>query len=228
MLPLIPEDSTSVFDPMDKCTMLQKAFFDCQQQQNDQFDSDFYAEVMESYNNILTELDSECPEGNEELYNRSITLEEAEDAISRLKPGKAPGPDMFPTDLFIQAGDVMRSALHKLFSMSWEEGLLPEMRKSADVKFLRKAGKSNYYSTNSYRPISLTSCLVKVFEKFIADRLEAHIEGNSIINVEQDDFRKKHSSTTAAMRLVQSIFGFEKDMHTTAIFIDLKGAYDTI
>ena len=59
--------------------------------------------------------------------------------------------------------------------MSWEEGKLPEIWKSVDVKFLRKAGKTDYNSTSSYRPISLTSCLVKILERIITGRL-AHIE----------------------------------------------------
>ena len=96
------------------------------------------------------------------------------------------------------------------------------------MKFLRKT-KVNYYSPNSYRPLSLTSCVVKILERIITDRLEAHIEGNRIIDAEQDGFRKKHSTTNAVLRLVQSIYNrFVKDMYTAAIFIDLKGAYDTI
>ena len=125
----------------------------------------------------------------------------------------------------------MRSAIHRLlvFSMSWKEGVLSEMWKSADVKFLRKPGKANYYSPSSYRPFSLTSCLAKIMERIITSRLEAHIEGKHIIDAEQDGFRKKHSTVHAVLRLVQSIFnGFEKDMYTAAIFFDLKGAYDTI
>ena len=168
-------------------------------------------------------------EGDEELYNRDITLDEVEGAISRLKKGKAPGPDMYPTDLFIQGGDNLRSAIHTLFSMSWKEGALPEMWKSADVKFLRKPGKPNYYSPSSYRPISLTSCLAKIMERIITSRLEAHIEGNHIIDAEQDGFRRKHSTVHAVLRLVQAIHnGFERDQYTAAIFIDLKGAYDSI
>ena len=106
-----------------------------------------------------------------------------------------------------------------------EEDELPEIWKSADVK----AGKSNFYSPNSKRPISLTSCVVKILERIITDRLEAHIEGSSIIDAEQDGFRKKHSTTNVILRMVESIYnGFEKDMYTAAILIDLKGTYDTI
>ena len=170
VLPLIQEGSEPVFDPEDKCKLLQEAFFDCHEHQTDQFDEESYEMVMGEYGNVTAELNSEQGEDNE-LYNRSITLEEVEGAIARLKPGKSPGPD-FPTDLFIQAGDIMRSAQHKLLSMPWEKGKLPEIWKSADVKFLRKTGKANYYSPNSYRPISLTSCVVKILERITTDRLE--------------------------------------------------------
>ena len=94
---------------------------------------------MGEYSDIAAELDSKQEEDKDKgIYNRDITLEEVEGAIARLKSGKSPGPDLFTRDLFIQAGDLMRSALHKLLSMSWEEGELPEIWKSADVKFLRK------------------------------------------------------------------------------------------
>ena len=193
---------------------------------NDQFDKGFYNQIMSDYTDIVSTMSTE---GDEELYNRDITLDEVEGAISRLKKGKAPGPDMYPTDLFIQGGDNLRSAIHTLFSMSWKEGALPEMWKSADVKFLRKPGKPNYYSPSSYRPISLTSCLAKIMERIITSRLEAHIEGNHIIDAEQDGFRRKHSTVHAVLRLVQAIHnGFERDQYTAAIFIDLKGAYDSI
>ena len=66
-------------------------------------------------------------------------------------------------------------------------------------------------------------------ERILVNRLEAHLEGNNIMDAEQDGFRKKHSATHAVLRLVQSIYnGFEKDEFTAAIFIDLKGAYDTV
>ena len=120
-------------------------------------------------------------------------FEEIEWAIAKLRPGKAPGPDTFPTDLFIQAGDTMRAAIHRLFSLSWKEGLLPDMWKTAEVKFLRKPGKPDYYSPNLYRPISLTSCLGKIMERIVMNRLESYIEGNDLMDAEQEGFRKKNT-----------------------------------
>ena len=61
------------------------------------------------------------------------------------------------------------------------------------------------------------------------NRLESYIEGNGLMDEEQEGFRKQHSTVNAVLRLVQSIFnGFENNKCTAAIFVDLKGAFDNI
>ena len=174
VLPLIQE-SEPVFETTNKCKLLIEVFFDSYARHEDnQFDKDFFDNIMSSYRDIIADFNVE---GEDKIFNRDITLEEVEGAISKLKTGKAAGPDTFPPDLFIQAGDNMRTAIHRLFSMSWDEGLLPEAWKSADVKFLRKPGKTNYYSPSSYRPISLTSCLVKIMEKNTSEQVRGSSRG---------------------------------------------------
>ena len=71
--------------------------------------------------------------------------------------------------------------------------------------YLRKPGKSTYYSTSSYIPISLTCIMCKLMERVILERLVAYIEGNRLIYTTQEGFRKNHSTTNALLRLVQSI-----------------------
>lgn len=87
VLPLINDDSSPIFDQSMKCSLLQSVFFDCYQKDNNQFDRSFYDQIMSSYTDIIFTLNTE---DDEELYNRDITLEEVEGAISRLKRGKAP------------------------------------------------------------------------------------------------------------------------------------------
>lgn len=84
-------DWEPVFDTTDKCKLLQEVLFDSYAKHGDnQFDEDFYDSTMTSYRDIVAEIDNEC---GDQLYNRDITLEELEGAITRLKAGKAPGPD---------------------------------------------------------------------------------------------------------------------------------------
>ena len=69
--------------------------------------------------------------------------------------------------------------------------------------YLRKPGKSTYYSTSSYRPISLTCIMCKLMERVILERLVAYIEGNRLIDPTQEGFRKNHSTTNVLLRLVE-------------------------
>jgi hypothetical protein len=66
-----------------------------------------------------------------------------------------------------------------MMNIGWRKGELPSEWKTAIVKFLRKPGKSTYYSTSSYRPISLTCIMCKLMERVILERLVAYIEGNN-------------------------------------------------
>jgi hypothetical protein len=62
-----------------------------------------------------------------------------------------------------------------MMNIGWRKGELPSEWKTAIVKFLRKPGKSTYYSTSLYRPISLTCIMCKLMERVILERLVAYI-----------------------------------------------------
>ena len=44
-------------------------------------------------------------------------------------------------------------AICRLFQRSWNEAVVPSKWKVAEVKFLRKNGKSSYHDPGSYRPM---------------------------------------------------------------------------
>lgn len=55
------------------------------------------------------------------------------------------------------------------------------------------------------------------------------MESQNIIVEEQAGFRNNMSTSNALMRFVQSVKeGFNTRKSTLAVFIDLKGAYDTV
>ncbi|CAG2208489.1 unnamed protein product [Mytilus edulis] len=111
---------------------------------------------------------------------------------------------------------------------SWEEGILPQNWKMANVKFLKKAHKLSYNNPSAYRPISLTSVVSKLKERIVLYRIEEYVETNNIIDNEQEGFRQYRSTVNALLSLIQSIYGgFNKKMITLALFIDFEKAYDT-
>ena len=116
-------------------------------------------------------------------------------ALQYLKEGKAAGPDKIFTDLLLHANEELEKSIHKIFNHSSKTGTLPEDWRTADVKFLRKSGKSSYHSASAYRPISLTSCCeTENTEKYMSPfcRMLIQLEdikadkGIDTFNIEQD------------------------------------------
>ena len=135
---------------------------------------------------------------------------------------------MYP-ELSMNDSENLKKAILYIFNSSWSAGQLPLGWKCASVKFLRKQGKTDYYSPSSYRPISLTSVLSKLMERIKLSRLEAYVEGKRLLDEEQQGFCRFHCTTYAVLKLVQSIReGLGKKESTFACFIDLEKAYDSV
>ena len=139
----------------------------------------------------------------------------------------APGPDQIYSELLLHASEQLQLAIHLIYSKSWKEGFVPNDWKHADVKFLKKSGKATYHSASAYRPISLTSVMGKGLERIVTKRLYAFCEHNTIIDRDQEGFRRFKSCSHAVMRLVQDAYnGFNDGESTMAILIDMEKAYD--
>ena len=72
------------------------------------------------------------------------------------------------------------------------------------LTFLPKPGKDASLAS-SYRPISLTSCLCKLFERLIDNRLSEYLNWKSLINADQSGFQRNMSATDPVVRLVQDV-----------------------
>ncbi len=225
VLPFVKPDQSVVFEESQKAKELEETFFKGKHLKTKDFDDQFYQEIMREYSEIT--LANETP-GNE-IYNEDISLDELEGAIFKLKKDTAPGPDSIFSTLIINAGHSLIETLLNIINKSWKEGNVPSKWKQANVKFLKKPGKTNYNTTGSYRPISLTSVLGKIMEKIVTSRLEAFVESENILDEEQEGFRHFRSTTNALINLTQSITdGFNEKEHTLAIFIDFEKAYDSV
>ena len=84
-------------------------------------------------------------------------------------------------------------------------------------------------STASYRPISLTSTMGKSMERIINTRLNWLLETNNVIANEQAGFRIHRSTSEHIAKLSQFIKdALDNKRILTAVFIDLKSAYDSV
>ena len=197
VLPLVGGGGKPVFTKENKCELLKEVFFEGEHLKDNSFDEDFYKLTNEKCQRVKENLDLSEGVTN---FNMDIVYEEVEAAIPRLKAGKSPGPDDMYPELFMNASENLKKAILYIFNSSWTAGQLPLEWRCASVKFLRKQGKTDYYS-----PISLTSVLGKLMERIVLSRLEAYVEGKRLLDEEQQGFRRFRCTSYAVLKLVQSI-----------------------
>ena len=84
--------------------------------------------------------------------------------------------------------------------------------------------------TTSYRPISLMSSIMKLFERVIGQRLRSYLEDIDFINKYQSGFRQNKSTDDHLFRLSQSVMekSFNRREHVVAAFLDVEKAFDNV
>ena len=107
-------------------------------------------------------------------------------------------------------------------------GYIPTAWKLATLCMLLKPDKPVILTT-SYRPISLISSIMKLFERVIEQRMRSHFEDIGFINKHQSGFRKAKSTDDHLFRLSQSIMeSFNRGEHVVAAFLDVEKAFDNV
>ena len=97
-----------------------------------------------------------------------------------------------------------------IFNFSWILHSFPSIWKTSSIIPIRNMEKL-FDSPASFRPISLTSCVPKLFERIILSRLLFFQESNSILSPRQAGFRPGRSTLDQILYLSQSISdGFNK------------------
>ena len=158
---------------------------------NDYFQSVFTEEEENNLTAVTAHLKTD--RSYESLENVIFTEEEVLDELSKLDVEKAPGPDSLPGRLLRESAPSISAPLAKLFTKSMDTGCLPTDWKSANVTPILKGG--NKHLPINYRPVSLTSLIVKTMERLI-QKMVAFLEGHKKLNSAQHGFRAKHSCLT--------------------------------
>ena len=118
-----------------------------------------------------------------------------------------------------------------IFNFSWSSHSFPSIWKTSSIISIHKMGKPLDLPA-SFRPISLTSCVSKLFERIILSRLLFFLESNSILSPRQAGFRPGRSTLDPILYLSQSISdGFNKPRpgsRTILSTIDFSKAFDSV
>ena len=100
-----------------------------------------------------------------------------------------------PPAFLKELGPKALSELLWIFNASFNGADIPQTWRHAIVIPLLKAGKPAS-ELGSFRPISLTSCVSKCFERMLAERLYYYAESLGIFDSQQAGFRKAEAAMT--------------------------------
>ncbi len=141
---------------------------------------------------------------------------------------KAPGPDGVCNEFLKHLGPVGRRLLLELLNDSWRTGQVPADWRRAEIVPILKKGKDKN-APASYRPVALTSCVAKVFERMIKLRLQHHLEASGALPHEQAGFRWGRSTTEQIVRVTQDVLdGFAGEQYTLMLLVDFSRYFDRI
>lgn len=165
------------------------------------------------------------PQGYEGPAPR-ITPRAIADIIKTLNNRKSPGPDQVTHSMLKVFHRHHPQVLSLLFTSCLTLGYFPRKWRTGRVVFIPKPGKPPML-TDSYRPITLLSCLGKVLERLVNTVLLSTLEDQSLLHNAQFGFRPGHSTEEAVTRAICSINRCRRESQfAVAISCDIKGAFD--
>lgn len=155
-----------------------------------------------------------------------ISRKELEVAVK--SKDSAPGIDMISFSMINNLPDRGKEWLLKLFNLFLRDGVVPNQWREIAIIPIPKPGRDPE-SISSLRPISLMSCVCKVFHSILNKRLEWYFEKSNTFSVDTTGFRKAHSCLDNLSKLILYIqLGFGQANATSCCFIDIDGAYNNI
>ena len=137
--------------------------------------NDFYCrferdDLGEDTNSVVQELKEKISE-REEGKDFEINANVVESLFMKLNVQKAAGPDSISGKLLKVCASQVCSVFANLFNWSLGECCVPSMWKNSVIYICPILKKKNPSSSNDYRPVALTSIVMKCFEKLVLRRL---------------------------------------------------------
>ena len=152
-------------------------------------------------------------------------------AISQLSTSTSLGPDQITYPLLTHLPQSTLYFLLYIFNLSWSTHTFPSTWKQSTIIPILKPGKPSD-SPSSYRPISLTSCTSKLFERMVLGRLIYFLEQQGTLSPVQADFRPGRSTVDQVLLFSQSIvdsfYQSKPGARTVPATVDFAKAFDSV
>ena len=124
-------------------------------------------------------------------------------------------------------GHQFQMILFFLFNSAFSTGKWPWQK--SNVTLIKKPGKQSYNEVGSYRPITITSYVGKLFENILKSRIQNFIDNNELLSSDQHGFWAGYSTGSYMLELISVIENNVKSHTFTAgIYVELQKAFDSV
>ena len=165
---------------------------------------------------------------NDNILNDPITDQEILASINKLKNNKSSGDDNIINEYIKESKNIFLATYVELFNNILFSGIYPSAWCTSIIVPIFK-NKGDPTAATNYRPISLTSCLSKLFSSVLNERLKLYLQTENIIKDNQGAFMPGTSTTNHVFNLNCLLENAKKiKSKLFCAFLDLSAAYDNI
>ena len=124
-----------------------------------------------------------------------ISDKEITNAIKCTKQGSSLGPEGIPITIIKDNLEFFVTVFSELFNAFIQQSYVPHSWRTAHITPILKKNL-NPININSYRPISVTNNICRIFEKILCNRLIDFLENENLLSPNQHGFRRGKSVLT--------------------------------
>lgn len=156
----------------------------------------------------------------------TIVQADVQRVLSRTKVRKAPGPDKIPPRVLKLCSQQLAPVLTDLFNMSLRQSTVPHSFKKSVIIPVPK--KTPVTCLNDYRPVALTSVLMKTFERLVLDFIKNRI--STSIDPLQFAYRQNRSVEDAISYALSFVYKHldKAKSYARMLFIDYSSAFNSM
>ena len=159
------------------------------------------------------------------LVNIPFNHVDIELACEDLSGSSAPGPDGVPALLLKECRKELSHPLAIFWRASLDQGVIPDELLLVQICPLHKGGSRA--DPAQFRPVALTSHLIKTFERVIRKVLVRHLENQGVFPDGQHGGRSQRSTVTQLLAHWDSVLDdLEQHGGADVIYLDFSKAYD--
>jgi hypothetical protein len=156
-----------------------------------------------------------------------VTFSEMIGVINKLSDDSSPGEDGIQNRFLKKLSSKGLDLLLKMINLSFDVGLPKEWKSAIITMIPKKELNSNNHT--EYRPISLLSCIGKLAERLIKNRLYTYLESNKLLSFAQSGFRNFRGTGDNLLYMTQKIQEcLNRGKKVCGIFFDISKAFDKV